>query len=360
MPLQIQVRFLLLFAAGWVNREQQAAIDYLRAENAVLRELLGGRPRFADAQRRRLAQAGHPLGRRVLDQLATIVTPDTILRWYRELIARKYDAAEKRGHVGRPKKGRAIADLVVRIAQENPGFGYTRIRDALSNLRVDLARATVATILRERGLDPAPERSRNPTWKQFLAAHWDSLAAADFFSVEVLTWAGLVRYQVLFVMRLATRRVELAGIVRDTAIRDAWMLQIGRNLTDAATGFLNGATHLILDRDPMFTEAFRSLLAGSGVQVVRLPPRSPNMNAYAERWVQSVRRECLDRLVLFGEGHLRRALNAYVAHYHSERHHQGLSSRVIDPDETANRSDGTVACRERLGGLLRYYYRSAA
>lgn len=362
MALPLQLRFFLLFVAGWVNRHQQAVIEYLTAENAVLREQLGGRrPRLSDAQRRRLAEAGRPLGKRVLEQITSLVTPETLLRWYRELIACKYDGRAQRGagKVGRPRKDQEVTELVVRIAKENPGFGYTRIRDALSNLKIDVARSTVASILRECGLEPAPERSRRQSWGQFLAAHWESLAAADFFSVEVLTMVGLVRYQVLFVMRLDTRRVEIAGIVRDTEISGTWMLQIGRNLTDAMGGFLNGVTHLILDRDPMFTSAFRQLLAGSGVHVVRLPPRSPNMNAYAERWVGAVRRECLDRLILFGEGHLRRVLTGYVAHHHRERHHQGLGSRLLDPDETANRSVGAISCRQRLGGLLRYYYRAA-
>ena len=274
-------------------------------------------------------------------------------------MARKYDGAPRRGP-GRPRERGALAALIVRMSLENPGWGYTRVRDALSNLGVEIARSTVARILDEHGIEPAPERARKRTWEAFLRAHWDTIAAADFFPVEVLTWAGIVRYQVLFVMRLATRRVEIAGVVRDTGLSDDWMQQVGRNLTDAVSGFLNGATHLILDRDPLYTSAFRQLLRSSGVRLVRLPRESPNLNAYAERWILGARVEVLNNMILLGEAHLRRVLAEYVAHFHRERPHQGLDSALIDPDPTAGRTEGAVRCRQRIGGLLRYYYRAAA
>ena len=360
MPLPLQLQCLLVFAAGWVNRHQQAVIDYLLAENRVLREQLGPkRPSFTLAQRRRLAGAGKALGKKLLGEYAQLATPDTILRWWRELVARKYDGASSRG-VGRPRTPEDVADLVVRVARESPRWGYTRIRDALANLGTELARTTVARILRDRGIVPAPERGRKTSWTAFLRAHWATLAAADFLSVEVLTWTGLVRYQVFFVMRLATRRVEIAGIVRDTGLGAGWIQQVGRNLTDAADGFLLGVTHLILDRDPAYTRAFRQLLASSGVEVVRLPRASPNLNAFAERWILGARAEALDRLVLFGERHLRHVLAEYLVHYHRERNHQGLDGALIDPDPAAGRTVGAVRSRERLGGLLQYYYRAAA
>lgn len=178
--------------------------------------------------------------------------------------------------------------------------------------------------------------------------------------MEVLTWSGLVRYQVLVVMRLATREVQIAGVVRDSAVDERWMLQVARNLTDFFDGFLHGVTHLILDRDPLYTKAFRDLLRSSGVKVVRLPARSPDLNAHVERWILGAREECLNHLILFGEAQLRRGLTQYVAHFHGERHHQGLGGRLIQPDETAGRTEGDVRCRQRLGGLPRYYYRGAA
>ena len=234
------LRFLILTATGWVNRHQEDVIDYLREENRVLREQLGPRPlRLTDAQRGRLAVRGQTLGRRILAQVAGIVTPDTILRWYRRLIARKYDGSARRRR-GRPITPREVADLVVRMAVENPPWGYTRIRGALANLGHDIARNTVKRILHDHGIEPAPERARRTPWKAFLQAHWDGLAACDLFTVEVLTLAGLKRYVVFFVIELETRRVTIAGIHPQPY--GAWMEQLARNLTDPVEGCLRTAT----------------------------------------------------------------------------------------------------------------------
>jgi transposase InsO family protein len=352
------LQFLLLLASGWVNRHQQEVIEYLKVENRVLREQLGGRrPRLTDDQRRRLAVKGKALGRKLLLEVAGIVTPDTILRWYRQLIARKYDGSRQR-RAGRPRTAQQIAGLVVRIATENPRFGYTRIRDALGNLGIEIGRSTVRRILADHGIEPAPERGKRTPWKTFLRAHWDMITAGDFFTVEVLTLGGLVRYSVFFVMELKTRRVKIAGITAQPC--EAWMAQIARNLTDALDGFLLNARHLILDRDPLYTAAFRRLLKNSGVNVVRLPARSPNLNAFAERFVLSIKSECLDRMVILGERHLRRAISEYVRHYHAERNHQGLGGRLPVPEGAVGKAQGRVVCRERLGGTLKYYYREAA
>ncbi|MEZ0229971.1 MAG: integrase core domain-containing protein [Planctomycetota bacterium] len=353
MPLQ----FLVVFCAGWVNRRQQAVIEYLRTENAVLKEALGGRPRLDNRQRRRLAVAGKELGRGVLAEVAGIATPDTILRWWRTLVAQKYDGTTARGP-GRPRVRESIASLIVRIATENPGFGYTRIRDAIENLERTVARSTVKRVLEREGIVPAPERRRKVPWRDFLATHLDGLFGGDFFTVEVLTLRGLVRYHVLFFMEIKTRRVHVAGVTTDPT--QAWLLQVARNLTDAYDGFLRNARHVILDRDPLFTAAFRRVLEDRGVDVLRLPRRSPNLNAYCERWVRSIRTECLDRIVPLGERHLVRAISEFVVHYHRERNHQALDGALIDPEPTASSSSGRVLCRMRLGGLLRYYYRSAA
>ncbi len=291
MPDALQ--FLVLTMAGWLNRQQEDLIDYLREENRVLREQLGGQPlRLTDAQRRRLAVRGRRLGRQALTQVAGIVTPETILRWYRQLIAKKYDGSARRGR-GRPMTARELAELVVRMAVENPTWGYTRIRGALANLGHEIARNTVKRILQDHGIEPAPERSQRMPWKTFLQAHWEGLAAADLFAVEVLTVAGLRRYFVLFIIELKTRRVKIAGIHHQPY--GEWMEQVARNLTDAVDGFLCNARHLIHDRDPLYTPAFAEILKSSGVQPIRLPPRSPNLNAYAERFVRSIKEECLNR-----------------------------------------------------------------
>ena len=217
-------RLLLFLFSGWVNRQQQAVIDYLLEENRVLRAERGSRLlRLTDDQRRRLAVKGKALGRRRLGDIAGIVTPDTILRWYRRLVAQKYAGSTMRGP-GRPSTKPDIAALVVCMANENPTWGYTRIRGGLKRLGHEVARNTIKAILKDRGIEPAPERSTKTPWKTFLAAHWDSLAAADFFTVEVLTIGGLVRYFVFFVMRLKTRTVEIAGITRQPT--EAWMRRL--------------------------------------------------------------------------------------------------------------------------------------
>ncbi len=242
------------------------------------------------------------------------------------------------------------------MAADNERWGYSRIVGELSKLAVVVSRSSVRRILLEHGLEPAPERLEHMPWAKFLRTHWAGLAAADFFTIEVWSRFGLVRYSVFFILELATRRVEIAGI--SPVPKGLWMEQITRNLVDEMAGFLRGKTHLIHDRDPLFTRGFRELLQSAGVTSVRLPPRSPNLNAFAERFVLSIKSECLDRIVPIGERHLRRAIQEYVEHYHTERTHQGLDNRLIEG--VPEHGSGTVARRERLGGLLNHYYREAA
>jgi len=247
---------------------------------------------------------------------------------------------------------------VLRMAKENSTWGYTRIRGALFNLGHDIGRNTIKRILLEAGLEPAPERGKRTSWSDFLRAHWCAIAAMDFFKVEVVTWTGLVRFHVLFVIDLATRRVEIAGITDQP--HEAWMKQQARNLTDAVDGFLLKHSYVIMDRDPLFCHSFRHMLKNSGVKPVRLPPRSPNLNAYAERWIGSVRRECLARVIPLGERHLRQIVQQYVAHYHQERNHQSLGNKLIAPMNDNAANGGCVVRSQRLGGVLSYYHRKAA
>jgi len=246
---------------------------------------------------------------------------------------------------------------VVRLAKENSGWGYTRLRDVMFTLGHKIGRTTVRRILAEDGIEPAPERRKHMPWTTFLKAHWGAIAAMDFFNVEVMTLIGPVRYSVLVVMDLKTRHVAVAGIVREAY--EKRMLQVLRNLTDALDGFLLGKTHLIMDRDPIFTAGFRAMLWHGGTKPVRLPRRSPNLNAFIERFIRSIKEECLDRVIPLGEAHLRELIREYVAHYQLERPHQGLGGAFI---QSANDhvGDGPLVKRERLGGLLKYYYREAA
>ena len=312
----------------------------------------GRRLRFTDAQRRRLGVKAKALGRRTLEQFAGIVTPDTLVRWFKNLVAKKYDGSANRSP-GRPRKRDHIANLTVRIATQNPSWGYTRIRDALLNLGITVDRNTVKRILNDHGIEPAPERGSRTPWKTFLEAHWDALFALDFFTVEVLTLAGIIRYHILFVMRLKTREVRIAGIAAQPCER--WMKQMARNLTDTFDGFLRDARYLIMDRDPLYTACFRQLLKDSRTIPVRLPARSPNLNAFAERFVLSIKSECLNKIIPLGEKHLRLAIEEYMEHYHIERNHQGLGSRIIHADENVGRSKGAVKTRSCLGGFLNYY-----
>jgi transposase InsO family protein len=247
--------------------------------------------------------------------------------------------------------------LVVRLAKENTSWGYTKLRDVIFTLGHEIGRTTVRRILAEDGIEPAPERRKHMPWATFLKAHWGAIAAMDFFKVEVMTLVGPVRYSVLVVMDLKTRHVEVAGIVREAY--EHWMIQVLRNLTDAVDGFLIGKTHVIMDRDPIFTAGVRDLLRHAGAKPVRLPRRSPNLNAFIERFVRSIKEECLDRVIPLGETHLRELVREYMIHYHAERPHQGLGGKLIQPAD-GHDADGPLVRRERLGGLLDYYYRKAA
>jgi transposase InsO family protein len=346
------VRVLLTALASWLNRQQQEATAYLIEENRILRgQLCGRRLRLTDDERRRLAVRGRRLGRRGLSEVATIVTPDTILRWHRQLVGRKWTYARGRGRRGVLQE---IRRLVVRMAEENPTWGYTRIRGALKNLGHRVGRSTIARILKAQGIPPVPERPTS--WRTFLRAHWGAIAGADFFTTEVWTWRGLVTYYTVFVIDLASRRVQIVGSTPHPD--DLFMRQVGRTLTAADEGTLVGHRVLICDRDRKWTASVRQFLDGLGIRVVQTPFQAPNANAYAERFVRSIKHECLDRMIPFGERHLRRALAEFVDHYHRERNHQGLGNELID-GVRRGRTAGGIRCHRRLGGLLNYYYRAA-
>ena len=348
---------MLAYVTGSVDEELLLRNEYLVAENRILRAQIPRRVKLTDGERRTLAQIGKQLGRKALAEVANIVRPDTILAWHRRLVARKFDGSKKRNYPGRPPVVRALEKLIVRLATENRDWGYDRIGGALANLGHAVSDQTVGNILKRHGIPTAPERRKTTTWKEFIRAHRDVLAATDFFTAEVWTLRGLVTYYVLFFMHVATRRVHIAGLT--SFPNEAWMTQTARNLTMADEGFLVDHRYLIHDRDGKYCPAFDATLRDGGVTPVRLPPRSPNLNPHAERWVRSVKDECLSKLILFGEPALRTALRAYVAHFHGERNHQGQGNLLLFPQEDASRK-GPVRCRERLGGLLKFYHRAAA
>ena len=236
-----------MVVSGWVHRHQLIVIEFLQTENQMLKDRLRGkRIRFTDAERVLLARKAKAVGRRALLERDTIVSPDTLMRWHRHLVAEKWNFSKRRGP-GRPGIMREISGLIVRMAQENPSWGYTRIQGALANLRHKVGRGTVANVLKRNGIEPAPERSKRTRWSTFLKAHWKIFAASDFFSVEVWTPRGLMTHYVLFVISLVDRVVHIAGIT--TRPDEAWMLQVARNLTDEQGGALASKRYLIIERD---------------------------------------------------------------------------------------------------------------
>ena len=352
-------RFFFLLFAGYVNREQQKAIDYLMAEREGLLELLGDKRRLLSKKhKRRLAVKAKALGRSGLKKIGTIVTPDTLMRWYRELIAVKYDGSKSRKSrpVGRPRTSDDICALIVKMAKENNGWGYGRIKGALKTIGIKVSRSTIKRVLQAAGIEPAPHRGM--PWSTFLSTHWGAICGCDFFTIEIMTLSGITRFYVFFVIELESRTVEIAGICGQPD--EAWMKQIVRNLTDCTSGFLRGITHIIMDRDPVYTKVVRTMLKDRGTKPVRLPAESPNLNAFAERFVLTIKSECLEKMVILGERHLRESIKQFMIHYHAERTHQGIDNELIQRDVANDNVAGEIVCRERLRGLLKFYHRQAA
>jgi transposase InsO family protein len=350
---------LLAYITGTVDQGLLLRNEYLVTENRILRNQITGRLRLTDGERKALAELGQKLGKQALKDVTTIVKPDTILGWHRKLVAQKFDGSPQRKAPGRPRIDPELEALIVRIAQENRSWGYDRIVGALANMGLTVSDQTVGNVLKRHGIPPAPERKSTTTWKEFIRTHMEVLVATDFFTAEVWTLGGLVTYYVLFFIHLGSRQVHLAGVTPHP--NETWMVQVARNVTMEEWGFLAPGQYLIHDRDTKFCAAFQRIIDDAGIERVVLPPQSPNLNAYAERWVRSVKDEALSRMILFGEHSLWHVLNEYVHHYHQERNHQGKGNVLLFPRPSpAGEDEGTIECRERLGGLLKYYEREAA
>jgi len=285
------------------------------------------------------------------------VSPRTFLRWVHD--EQKPPTSRPRG-TGRPRTEEAIYALVIRFAAEN-GWGYTRILGELKKLGVRrIARSTVKRILKEHGFDTGPGRGHG-TWTDFVERHASTLFACDFFSTKVWTMRGLVDVFVLFVIHVGTRRVQVTGIT--TNPDRPWMIQQARNFALHFAVQPAKPRNLVRNLDTKFVSEFDQIINDEGVEVAKVGPRKPNLNPFAERFVQSVRRECLDHFMVFGEAHLRYILKSWSDHYHEERPHQGIDNctpRGPDPPVTSDIDADNVECRERLGGLLKSYHRRAA
>jgi hypothetical protein len=337
-------------------------IEYLVAENRILRNQLNGRLRLTNEQRITLATIGKKLGRSALEQIASIVTPETILSWHRKLVAAKFDSSKTRlaRAMGRPPTAPEIVQNVLRMAMENPTWGYRRIAGAVIAVGSRISHQTVKNVLEDHGLDPAPQRKNKTGWSDFIKSHIDCLLATDFLTTEVWTAFGLVTYYTLFFIHVGSRKVYLGGIT--TNPNENWMRQAARNLTMTGCATLTRCRFLIRDRDAKFTSGFGMIFRSIGIETVMLPPRSPNLNAFAERFVKSMKTECLDRMIFFGEESLRHTVTQYIEHYHFERPHQGIGNVIPFPLVAADDQprDGPIICKERLGGLLRSYHRKKA
>jgi putative transposase len=279
-----------------------------------------------------------------------VVTPATLLRWHRELVRRR--RTYPRGRAGRPPTGRVLRELVLRLARENPRWGYQRIVGELLKLGFRLSPSTVRRLLASAGLEPAPRRG-GTSWSAFLRGQAASMLACDFFTVETLS---LRRFYVLFFIELESRRVHLAGCTTNPTC--AWVTQQARNLS--FTGVFERVRFLIRDRDSKFTLSFDEVFRSEGIQVVPTPVRAPKANAHAERFVRTVRTECLDWLLILGRRHLESVLRSYIQHYNTERPHRGLELRPPEAPELSSPTGGPIQRRDHLGGLLREYYRAAA
>ena len=279
------------------------------------------------------------------------VSPHTVLRWHRELIRRKWTYRGK-PRPGRPRISEEVATLVLRLARENPRWGYRRIQGELKKLGGSVSATAIRSLLRSHGLPPAPRRDGS-SWREFLREQAAGIVACDFFCVETV-W--LKTLYVLFFMELSTRKVHLAGVIAHPD--SCWVAQQARNL--AMEDRLAGIQFLIRDRDAKYSGPFDEVFRSEGVRVIRTPIRSPKANALAERFVRTVRRECLDHVLVLGERHLKRILIEYVCHYNKERPHRGLSLQTPEPKPALNRAHGGIVRVDRLGGLIHEYHRKAA
>ena len=327
-------------------------LEFVLEENRVYRTLLDRHAphwRLTNPERIALAQKGKPLGQWLSD-IITIVQPQTLLKWHRQLIAQKWDFSDRRRtKSGRPPLTIEIEKLVVQFAQDNASWGYDRIAGALANLEIIVSDQTVGNVLKKHGLGPTEERKRHVTWAQFIRRHKDVLWATDFFTTEVWTSTGLTTFYVLFFIHVQTRRIVLGGTTPSP--NEAWMKQVARNLT-GEDGPIQNARFLLHDRDAKYSEGFDAVFVTAGIKPLKLPPQSPNLNAFAERWVRSVKDECLNQLILFSERSLRHVVSEYLAHHHHERNHQGLDNVIPFPDERSKPANGKIIKSALLGGLL--------
>jgi len=336
------------------KQELARQVAYLKTENQILRSKIPARVLVTDAERRQLVKAARGLGKAFLQEIVAIVQPATLLRWLNgdaKPTSKKKPPTRK---PGRPKTPEDVRQLVVKIATEN-NWGYTRVLGELRKLGYRLSRQTVVNILVEHGIDPNPERGKG-TWDEFIKIHASTMWACDFMSKRMWTLRGPIDLYLLVFIQIGSRKVWVSSATAHPDSR--WVAQQARNFCmDLPDGDRQRAI-VLHDGDTKFTEQFREILKAEGLRPHKLVHRSPNLNAYCERFVQTIKQECLDHFVIVGEGQMNYIVREFLLHYHHERPHQGLGNVPLSGSPPVG--DGEVECRERLGGLLKHYERVAA
>ena len=349
---------LLVFLVHMTQSILLRQIAYLKAENAILRSKLPKAVQTTPAERAQLTRLGKPLGN-AIQELLSLVHYKTFLRWLRDEKAEASGEKKPAKPPGRPGISEDTTAIILRLAKEN-GWGYIRIQGELKKLGISVAHNTIKKIMIKNGFHPSPGRTKGD-WDRFIQRHIDTLYACDFFTKDVWTACGKVTYYVLFFIHVGTRRVRIAGMTCNPD--GGWTEQQARNLVMELADRGEKASYLIRDGDTKFTEKFDEIFKSEGIKVKKLPFRSPNLNAFSERWVQTVQNECLNHFVVFGERHLEYLLREFEDFYNTVRPHQGLGNRTIgivplpDPGKL---SPAEIECDSRLGGLLRHYHRKAA
>lgn len=353
---------LLLALAGAMNQKNQEVIDFLNAEIKTLKEIFGKkRLKFNNEQRAYLAAKFKKLNQEIARQQELLVTPETFMKWYKNLIAQKWDYSKHaKKKPGRKKTDQETVELVLRLLEENPLNGDLDISNKLKNMEIKVSAKTVGNIRRRYGIPPQPEREKTGSWDKFFTVNWEHLVAIDFKQVEI-NISGTEyceTYFVFFAIHLATRKAKLCGMTKHP--KKEWMEQMAKNLTDPFDGFFLGKKYCVMDNDKIFCPSFKEILRNSGTKPKEICIRVPDMNAHIERFIKSYKNEALKWFIPQSEERLRKVTLEWLKYYNGERNHQGIENKIIQPGNEVGRAEGNIVKLPRLGGTLNYYHRDSA